>query len=934
MGEAVIICNIFTGRWFCPHHNCQNCSKRTCRSCYKCIKAFCPNHSEGNIRYDGTKFVCAEHDVKIETDTSSVETSVVKISADKLINKEQIIKADQKTEKKKVVKKKVKKQLKNKAVKHITGDENSETVQKPIKKNDKNKSLSAKKEKSPKKKNELPSCEVKISTTPIDEYEKAEIKTSSKESETNKIEGETCDEIKNISTKSTSKRKNTSDTKTPKKIAKIEEQELKQEVSDTNEDNTTSPKQLKTDLEEKLPEEINKNKIKDKKQESTKKLTSKKINTKAEKGTPKSASKKLNRSQLTSKIKKSLVDNQSEISNSSMNLTVLEDPQSTDICSSDSNLISEPSNLEPPLKKLKLDLKSLKKGRRKLSLRLNRAGNPEEKDNNVALVEPVLKLTQFQPEKYVSSDSEIESNIKFVQTHSEPEKKALFKFASSEDENSDNLEILGSQNSENVAKYDESSCEKDTNLTLVDNDFEEKKVQTPVTKKKIGVRRSTRKAKDNTSEEEQSTKLEQSDIKQAAIDESERIVEEIPPKLQVTENISSSKKKIPKKGKQNTAKMEVDKTSIKIESDSEVLEDKDTSQDEEVVEPKKVFKKRQKKRASKIELNKSLDVTSQSETFSKKLRSKSEPRIILTLTKKHSIKKDVGKKETDNISSTTANSDDSIPKIPIEIQPKTDSIAPDSTKDKEIIEKESSTEKSSDEDVSLSTIRSKIRANRKSDIAHEKPKSTEKTDTDVSCSSDKTEEKSGPPKENFKKRVLRSHIESSSEISTEEQITQIEEREEIDLEDKSADEPPLIKEETSLTEEEQKEKPSEANVAEDVLSANTETEEELSASNVDTTDASEDVPSETKKRKRGRPRKMSHAKNVKEKTESTKPEELFRPITEVKLTSVVPERHLRVTLRKTEFDSKNESKFKKMQADIEKDLPIRKRSKLRYETQV
>lgn len=57
-------------------------------------------------------------------------------------------------------------------------------------------------------------------------------------------------------------------------------------------------------------------------------------------------------------------------------------------------------------------------------------------------------------------------------------------------------------------------------------------------------------------------------------------------------------------------------------------------------------------------------------------------------------------------------------------------------------------------------------------------------------------------------------------------------------------------------------------------------------------------------------------------------------VNDVKLTANVPERHLRVILRKTDIESRSDNKFIKMQNDIEKDLPIRKRSKLRYENQL
>ncbi|KAI4461952.1 set domain protein [Holotrichia oblita] len=50
-------------KWVCPWHSCTICTKRTIRCCVKCIKSYCPVHSDGNIRYDKLLgFVCAEHD--------------------------------------------------------------------------------------------------------------------------------------------------------------------------------------------------------------------------------------------------------------------------------------------------------------------------------------------------------------------------------------------------------------------------------------------------------------------------------------------------------------------------------------------------------------------------------------------------------------------------------------------------------------------------------------------------------------------------------------------------------------------------------------------------------------------------------------------------------------------------------------------------------
>lgn len=57
-----------SGKWFCPCHSCNICTKRTMRSCFMCMNSFCPVHSTKNIRYDRAKgFICSVHDVSIST---------------------------------------------------------------------------------------------------------------------------------------------------------------------------------------------------------------------------------------------------------------------------------------------------------------------------------------------------------------------------------------------------------------------------------------------------------------------------------------------------------------------------------------------------------------------------------------------------------------------------------------------------------------------------------------------------------------------------------------------------------------------------------------------------------------------------------------------------------------------------------------------------
>ncbi|VEN39926.1 unnamed protein product [Callosobruchus maculatus] len=55
--------NFDASRFVCPWHNCDICSKRTIRCCVKCIRSYCPQHSDGRIRHDGTAgYICYKHD--------------------------------------------------------------------------------------------------------------------------------------------------------------------------------------------------------------------------------------------------------------------------------------------------------------------------------------------------------------------------------------------------------------------------------------------------------------------------------------------------------------------------------------------------------------------------------------------------------------------------------------------------------------------------------------------------------------------------------------------------------------------------------------------------------------------------------------------------------------------------------------------------------
>lgn len=97
------------------------------------------------------------------------------------------------------------------------------------------------------------------------------------------------------------------------------------------------------------------------------------------------------------------------------------------------------------------------------------------------------------------------------------------------------------------------------------------------------------------------------------------------------------------------------------------------------------------------------------------------------------------------------------------------------------------------------------------------------------------------------------------------------------------------------------------------------------------------VDKPVEKRKRGRPRKSVEAKAT---IGAPKPAAVVKPVidntvqhihNEVKLTSHVPTRHLRTN--KSVGDGNSEfDKFLKRQLEFDKDLPIRKRSRLRCES--
>ncbi|CAH1969553.1 unnamed protein product [Acanthoscelides obtectus] len=55
--------NFDASRFICPWHSCDICSKRTIRCCVKCIRSYCPQHSDGKIsHYSTVGFVCFKHD--------------------------------------------------------------------------------------------------------------------------------------------------------------------------------------------------------------------------------------------------------------------------------------------------------------------------------------------------------------------------------------------------------------------------------------------------------------------------------------------------------------------------------------------------------------------------------------------------------------------------------------------------------------------------------------------------------------------------------------------------------------------------------------------------------------------------------------------------------------------------------------------------------
>lgn len=98
--------------------------------------------------------------------------------------------------------------------------------------------------------------------------------------------------------------------------------------------------------------------------------------------------------------------------------------------------------------------------------------------------------------------------------------------------------------------------------------------------------------------------------------------------------------------------------------------------------------------------------------------------------------------------------------------------------------------------------------------------------------------------------------------------------------------------------------------------------------------------SSTEKKKRGRPRKVPYYRGKSAVRQLEKPklpektatEVIVSVHNEVKLTSSVPTRHLRTSKSSSENSMTEFEKFLKRQMQMEKDLPIRKRSRLRCET--
>ena len=73
---------MFTGKWDCPWHHCDQCGKQASRMCVECPNSFCQEHTEGNLVEIDGQLYCSDHDDVTEGTSSSCASSVASSDVD------------------------------------------------------------------------------------------------------------------------------------------------------------------------------------------------------------------------------------------------------------------------------------------------------------------------------------------------------------------------------------------------------------------------------------------------------------------------------------------------------------------------------------------------------------------------------------------------------------------------------------------------------------------------------------------------------------------------------------------------------------------------------------------------------------------------------------------------------------------------------------
>lgn len=63
--------SLFTGKWDCPWHHCDECGKTATAKCSECPNSFCAQHGDKKTREFDSRTYCLEHDDLIDTLTES-----------------------------------------------------------------------------------------------------------------------------------------------------------------------------------------------------------------------------------------------------------------------------------------------------------------------------------------------------------------------------------------------------------------------------------------------------------------------------------------------------------------------------------------------------------------------------------------------------------------------------------------------------------------------------------------------------------------------------------------------------------------------------------------------------------------------------------------------------------------------------------------------